>query len=302
MKAARLHAFGDVDQIHYDDIPVPVPGAGEVLVKIEASSLNPVELYVRQGYLEKMVPLALPAIMGLDLAGTVIETGAGVVGYKAGDRVIGKLPIGSNGANAEFQVVPENRLARLADNVDFLAGATLPLAGLTGRQAVVATGAKAGDRILVTGALGAVGRAAIQYLKELGAVPIAGVRAAQISEVEASGIEALAIGETDENAIFDGAVVTVGGPLVNAAIDLVRDGGTVASVVTNPEGANADGRVILTHLFTVDDGPTLQAVADAAARGDLHIPIAKILPLSQVGEGHRLLAAGQVGGKIIFTP
>jgi NADPH:quinone reductase-like Zn-dependent oxidoreductase len=302
MKAARLHAYGDIDQFKYEEIAQPVPGAGEVLVKIEASSLNPVELYIRQGYLAQMVPLELPAILGLDLAGSVAQVGSGVTGYRVGDRVIGKLQINGKGSNAEFTATAPTYLAKLADNVGFADAAALPLAGLTGRQAIDALGIKANDRILVTGALGSVGRAAVQYIKELGAVPVAGVRTARVAEARELGIEALAIGEPIENSNFDGALDTVGGAVAGMAIALVRNGGVLAAVAGVPEGANADGRIRIVNVLATEDSATLQKIADAAARGELTIPVAKTLRLSAVGEGHRLLAAGQVGGKIIFVP
>jgi NADPH:quinone reductase-like Zn-dependent oxidoreductase len=302
MKAARLHAYGDVDQIHYDEIAKPKAGDGEVLVKVEASSLNPVELYLRQGYLAKMRPMKFPLIMGLDLSGRVDEVGANVSGYKPGDRVIGKLPINGNGSNTEFIIATPSQLAHLADNVSFAAGATLPLAGLTGRQTVEAVGAKKGDRVLVTGALGAVGRAAIQYLKEIGAVPVAGVRASRVAEAKAMGVEAIDIESTDKKAFFMAAIEAVGGPVAALAAALVRDGGKMAAVAGVPEGANPNNRIEVINVWAADKTKMLQEIADAAGRGDLAIPVAKTLKLSQVGEGHKLMAAGRVGGKIVFVP
>ena len=302
MKAARVHGYGDTDTIKYDEVPKPTAGGGEVLVKIEASSLNPVENYVRQGFLAQMIPLTFPFTMGLDLAGTVEAVGSGVAGFKAGDRVIGKLPINGNGSNQEYVVATPGQLAKLADNVSFAAGATLPLAGLTGRQAVDLVAPKKGDRVLVTGALGAVGRAAIQYLKEIGAVPVAVVRASRKPEAAKLGVEVVAADATAGKASFAGAVDTVGGDVVLHAAALVRDGGKVITAVQVPEGANADKRVHLANFFAKDDTAMLKQIAEAAAKGLLTIPIAKTLKLSQVGEGHKLLAAGQVGGKIVFVP
>ena len=302
MKAARVHGYGDTDTIKYDEVPKPTAGGGEVLVKIEASSLNPVENYVRQGFLAQMIPLTFPFTMGLDLAGTVEAVGSGVAGFKAGDRVIGKLPINGNGSNQEYVVATPGQLAKLADNVSFAAGATLPLAGLTGRQAVDLVAPKKGDRVLVTGALGAVGRAAIQYLKEIGAVPVAVVRASRKPEAAKLGVEVVAADAAAGKASFAGAVDTVGGDVVLHAAALVRDGGKVITAVQVPEGANADKRVHLANFFAKDDTAMLKQIAEAAAKGLLTIPIAKTLKLSQVGEGHKLLAAGQVGGKIVFVP
>ena len=302
MKAARVHGYGNADMIKYDEVPKPTAGAGEILVKIEASSLNPVESYVRQGHFAQMIPLTFPFTMGLDLAGTVEAVGTGVAGFKPGDRVIGKLPINGNGSNQEYVVATPGQLAKLADSVSFSAGATLPLAGLTGRQAVDLVAPKKGDRVLVTGALGAVGRAAIQYLKEIGAVPVAVVRASRKAEAAELGVEVVAADAGAGKASFAGAVDTVGGDVLLQAAALVRDGGKVITAVQVPEGANADKRVHLANCFAKDDTAMLKQIADAAGNGLLNIPIAKTLKLSQVAEGHKLLAGGQVGGKIVFVP
>jgi len=239
---------------------------------------------VRKGYLAKMIPLTFPFVMGVDLAGTVEAVGSGVAGFKAGDRVIGKLPINGNGSNQEYVVATPGQLAKLADNVSFAAGATLPLAGLTGRQAVDLVAPKKGERVLVTGALGAL------------------VRASRKAEAASLGVEVVTAEDAAGKASFVGAVDAVGGDVLLKAAALVRDGGKVITAVQVPEGANADKRVHLAQFFAKDDTATLKQIADAAAKGLLSIPIAKTLKLSQVGEGHKLLAAGQVGGKIVFVP
>ena len=301
MKATRLHAYGDVSHFAYEDASTPTVGEGEVLVKIEASGLNPVDLYVRQGYLAKNVPLTFPAIIGLDAAGSVAEIGAGVSGLKVGDRVILKLPIGSNGAHAEYALGTRDRIAKLGNSVSFEAGATLGLVGLTARQAIDALNVKAGGRVLVGAALGAVGRAAVQYLKELGAIPVALVRPESLAEAKALTGEAFALGE-GEGKSFDKALASAGGPVAGAVLDLLSDGGTLAAVAGVPEGANGDGRVNIINVLAEDRGEMLQQIADAAGRGDLKIPVAHTLRLSQLGEAHTLLAAGRVGGKIVLVP
>ena len=300
MKATRLHAFGDVDQFQCEDVPDLVAGAGQVLVKVEASSFNTVELYARQGYLAQMFQMDLPAILGIDIAGTVVAVGAGVSGFTAGARVIGKLPVDGKGAQAELALATPAQLANLPDSVSFSAGATLPLAGLTGRQGVDALAVQPGERVLVTGALGAVGRVAVQYIKELGGIPVGAVRAERIAEAKALTGEALIIGAGGERS-FDKAIDTAGGPVAAAAIALLRYGGTLAAVAGIPEGSNADGRITIANIMGTENAAQLQQIADAAGRGDLVIPVAKTLSLSDVPEAHRLVAAGQVGGKIVFV-
>lgn len=301
MKAALLRAYGDIDQFYLGDAADPTTRAGEVVIKVEAAGLNPVDGYVRQGFLAKMAPLEFPAILGVDAAGTIVSVGEGVAGFAVGDRVIGHLPINGHGAYAELAVVPLVGLAKLPENVGFAAGATLPLVVLTGRQAVDALGVKAGDRVLVSGALGAVGRAAVQYLKSLGALPVAAVRSSRVGEGEALAGEAVDIDAAPVAADFDFAI-SGAAPAALHTINHVRAGGTLASVTQLPEGANAGDRIKIINLWTQDNPAMLQAIADAAGRGEIEIPIAATFTLAQLPEAHKLLVTPQVGGKIIITP
>ena len=298
MKAVRLQDYGDVNQFRLEDAPEPTPKAGEVVIEVAASGLNPVDLYIRQGYMKQYTPMDLPAIQGIDAAGTITALGEGVTGFAVGDRVVGHLPINGAGAHAEKAIVPVAGLARLPANLSFEAGATLPLVGLTGRDAVDALGVTPGQRVLVAGALGAVGRAAVQYLKELGAVAVAGVRASRLDEGRALAGEAIDI-DTASGAQFDHAVSAA--PAVAAKVPaLVKDGGTVASVVQTPPEANPGERVKVASIWTQDNPAKLKAIVDAAARGELQIPIAKTFPLAELSAAHSALATAPQG-KIVVT-
>lgn len=300
MKAARLLAYGDTSRIRIEDVPRPSAGPGRILVSVAVSGLNHVETYIRQGYLAQMIPLDLPATLGIDLAGEVEEVGDGVTRFRKGDRVIGRLAPDGKGSHAQYAVAAEHQLAHLPANVSFEAGATLPLVGLTGRQAVEATQAKAGDRVLVTGALGSVGRAAVQYLDELGIACVAGVLASQFAEAGALGMVPVVAAEVTAADAFDAVVDTVGGDVTLAAIGSLRDGGTVASTAFVPEGANADERVRLVNVMSGDDQAMLQKVADAAGRGLLRLPIARSFPLEELGAAYDCLAT-RPDGKIVIT-
>ena len=298
MKAVRLQEYGDVNQFRLEDVPEPTPKAGEVVIAVAASGLNPVDLYVRQGYMKQYTPMALPAIQGIDAAGTITALGEGVTGFAVGDRVIGHLPINGQGSHAEKAIVPVAGLAKLPANLSFEAGATLPLVGLTGRDAVDALAVKPGQRVLVSGALGAVGRAAVQYLKELGAVAVAGVRGSRLAEGKSLAGEAIDI-DTATGAQFDHAV-SAAGPVAAKVPALVKDGGTVASVVQTPPEANPGERVKVASIWTQDDPTKLRAIAEAASRGELDIPIAQTFPLAELSAAHNALASAPQG-KIVVT-
>lgn len=298
MKAARLHSYGDIDQFVMDEVPIPKPGAGEVLIKIEASAVNPFDLMVRKGYMAQLIPLDLPAVLGGDAAGVVVDMGSGVRGFSVGDRVIADFALNGKGAYAEFGVVPATAIAKLPANLSFEQGAALPKAGLTGRQTVDALGVGAGARVLISGGLGAVGRAAIQYLQEIGAKPVAGVRPERIEEARQLAGDAIDITAPPAGATFDYAI-SASAPVALQLIRHVRDGGQVASIVPVPEGANTGNRVRIHEIYHRADAATLEAVANAAARGALVIPIAKTFRLEQVGAAHAAVAAGS-RGKVVL--
>ncbi|RRH87719.1 NADP-dependent oxidoreductase [Mesorhizobium tamadayense] len=298
MKAALLKAYGDVDQFEIGYIPTPVPGQGEVLIKIEASAVNPFDLILRQGYMAQFIPLQLPAVLGGDAAGTVAELGEGVTGFVVGDRVVADFAANGKGAHAEFGVVPATSAAKLPAGLSFEQGASLVKAGLTGRQTVEAINVKPGDRVLVSGGLGTVGRSAIQYLKEIGAKPVAGVRPERLNEGQELAGEALDITVPAASPNFDYAISTAG-PVAGNLIGNVRDGGTVASIVPVPEGANAGDRVTIHELYHRTDAAMLDAVLTAAASGSLVIPISKTLTLDQIDAAQNAVAAG-VPGKVIL--
>lgn len=295
MKAVRLQSYGDVDQLKLEEVPVPTPGAGEVLVKLEASAVNHFDLFVRQGYMAQMIPLQLPAILGGDGAGTVAAVGPDVTSVAVGDRVIANFPVNGKGAHAEYGIASVNGVAKLPANLNYETGVTLPLVGLTGRQAVDVLGVKAGDRVLVAGALSAVGRSAVQYLKQLGAKPVAGVLPDELAEGEKLAGEALDITLAPARPDFDFAVAAVQ-PAAANAVKHVRDGGKVGSSVQAPEGANPN--VTFQTIYQQQDGKQLQQIADAAGRGELTIPVAKTFALADLAEAHKALAAGP-RGKIV---
>ncbi|MGO6725015.1 NADP-dependent oxidoreductase [Rhizobium ruizarguesonis] len=298
MKAALLKSYGDVDQFEIGDIPTPKPGPGEILIKIEASAVNPFDLILRQGFMAKFIPLPLPAVLGGDAAGTISALGDGVSGFAVGDRVVADFAANGKGAHAEYGVLPATSVAKLPAGLSFEEGASLVKAGLTGRQAVEALDVKAGDRVLVSGGLGTVGRSAIQYLRQIGAKPVAGVRPERLGEGRELAGEALDI--TLPAASPDFAYgISAAGPVAGNLIGNVRDGGTVASIVPVPEGANAGDRLTIHELFHRTDTATLDAVLDAAVRGLLVIPISHTFTLEEIGAAQNAVAAG-APGKVVL--
>ena len=174
MKAIRFHEYGEPDVLRYEDIDIPVAGAGQVRVRVAGTSFNGVDGNIRAGLMQGPMPLSLPHIPGLDVAGTVDELGEGVTELKVGDKVVGFLPFGDDGAAAEYVVAAASGLARAPRRIPLADAAAFPIVGLTAWQALFDhADLKAGQRILINGADGAVGGYAVQLAKAAGAYVIA---------------------------------------------------------------------------------------------------------------------------------
>ena len=158
MKAVLLHGYGGVDQLHYEDVPEPVPGPGEVRVRVIPTSVNPIDYKIRQGLMKESMSLQLPVILGRDVAGEVTAVGEGVTRFRAGDKVMGLV----NHSYAEFLVADADVLTSIPDDLEPKEAGILPLITQTGAQLVEAgVQPKSGEVVLVTGAAGGVGRAAV---------------------------------------------------------------------------------------------------------------------------------------------
>lgn len=301
MKAVRLHGYGDVDQLRYEDVPVPEPGPNEVLVKVAATSLNPIDWKLRSGAMKDFMPLQFPHILGSDVAGEVVKAGAGVSELQPGQRVMGYVRQGY----AEFLVTPADTLTIVPEGLDLEKAAALPVVLTTGAQLIEHIHPKAGETVLVTGALGSVGRTAVYLAKQYGARVIAGVRTSQKKEAEQLGADqVIAIdndGEIKKLPQLDAIADTVDHDVIGKLIPKIKDGGILGSVLGKPKAA--DGRNIHVEAFSAQpDADRLQQLARAVQRGEFDIPVAKKFKLSEVGKAHKLAEQGGVSGKIVLVP
>ena len=301
MKAVVLPAFGDASQLELRNVSDPSAGPNELKVRMAGASLNPVDWKLRSGALQAWMPLELPAILGRDCAGTVVEVGKEVTGFKVGDRVMGLV----NRGYAELVVAAADAWAPVPSNLDLVDAGALPLALLTGAQLVEeATKPRSGDALLVTGALGSVGRVAVFAAKALGAKVWAGVRGKQKEEAGKLGADAV-VALDDESEIaalpeLDCIADTVGGETIKKLLDKVKQGGTIGSVTGAPPGAKERGLVVR-PMLSHPDSKRLTELGRAVAEGRLAVPIAKKLPLSAAAEAHRLAEKGGTGGKIVLV-
>ncbi len=302
MKAVILHAYGDVKQLSLeDDEEIPAVGAGEVRVRVHATSINPIDWKLRSGAAKDRFPLDLPEILGVDLAGEVDEIGEGVEGFPKGMRVMAR----AGGTYAEFTTAKGDTLAPIPDALSYAQAAALPLVLLTGTQLIErAAKVQAGQTILITGALGSVGRVAVHVARQKGARVVAGVRASQKEEAARLGAEeVVALDDPKELAHYhelDAVADTVGGVVGEHAIKTLRDGGVYATVVGPPKQA-PDRGIRVEAMMAVADASRLYELADEVARGGLVIPIAGTFPLEQIQQATTLAESGGTGGKIVIT-
>jgi NADPH:quinone reductase-like Zn-dependent oxidoreductase len=300
MRAALLTEYGDVDNLEIRDVPEPEPGPGQVKVRVAASSINPIDYWTRSGRLRDQFPVVLPAILGRDVSGEVVTVGPGVAALRVGSRVLGL----ASGAHAEYVVASEQTLAELPPSLDLVDAAALPLVALTGWQLIdEAVKPRAGDVVLVTGALGSVGRAAVYAAVARGAKVLAGVRRQRKPDArKLDVVDTIALDDDRDvgrmprlDAI---ANAMTPGPALQRVLDKVKPGGTIGSVTGEPAGAKERGLVVRAHVVHPDPGK-LAELARAAADGSLVIPIAMRVPLAQIREAHSMAEKG-AEGKVVL--
>ncbi len=304
MKAIQFSEYGDADVLKFVDIPCPDVAPGAVRIKIEAAGLNPADFKWRQGMFKDIVPVTLPHTLGYDIAGTVDAVGDSVSSFAPGDRVFAMLDAVSKGGYAEYAVCSQSLVAPVPDGLDFATAAALPTAGLTGFQMINEhIQPTSGARILITGALGAVGRFALFAARRRGAETIAAVRASQQDEARKLGAsEIIALDSREQNYFsFDHVADTVGGPAVASLCKHLAPHGLIRTVSTtpiDPAGLTTEPVFVAVH----PDVQTLEAIGGFVARGEFHMPIARRMKLEEAAEAHRKMESGSVGGKIILEP
>jgi NADPH:quinone reductase-like Zn-dependent oxidoreductase len=300
MKAIVIHQYGGPEVLKFEDYPDPVPGQGEVLVRVAAAGVNPIDYKRRAGLTKDFYPLHFPGLIGVDMAGTVVKLGPGVEGFSVGDQVFAM----ADNTYAQLCVVKAAVLAKVPKGLDLVQAAALPLATVTGNQLLSGTGIKAGQTVLVVGAVGNVGRSAVFTAKERGVTVIAGVLKRQTDEAKTVGADQV-VATDDDAAIanlapLDAVADAVGGRTAEKLIAKVKAGGVYASVVELPQNAAKYPSVKVVHVFSKFDRKTLESMAEAVRDGKLVIPISQELPLSEAAEAQATAEKGGVG-KILLV-
>jgi NADPH:quinone reductase-like Zn-dependent oxidoreductase len=305
MKAVVLHEYGGPEKLKFEDgVPEPQIGGNTVLIAAAAASVNPIDWKLRSGARQKDSPLTFPAILGRDVSGVVRAVGANVKHFKVGERVLAL----TFKTYAELVAVDDSVVTHLPDGVDLADSAAIPLVALTGDQLVrLATNVKVGQVVLITGALGGVGRSAVHSAKKIGAQVIAGVRGKDLDAARSLGVsDVLAI--DDDSAIekfrlVDAIADTVGGGVATKLIVKVKQGGSFGYASVLPEGAAAlDPSVKITRVGARPDPSKVREFADDVRDGKFILPIGRRMPLRDAAAAHVLGEKGGVGKIILLAP
>jgi NADPH:quinone reductase-like Zn-dependent oxidoreductase len=300
MKAVVLHAYGGPDELKYEDVPDPVAADDQVLIRVAASSVNPIDYKIRSGAVKQNFPLELPAILGRDIAGIVRSVGSKVSGIAPGDKV---MALG-NRAYAELAVVKATDVAHVPEKLDLVKAAALPLVTTTGEQ-LISRGTKiqSGQTVLVSGAVGSVGRSAVWTAKKAGATVIAGVRKSQLKEAQTTGADQVVALDDDASlaklGFVDAVADTVGGETAQKLLGKVKQGGVFASVLGPPGNAPLHPTVKIEAVQARPDAGTLRKIAEDVVAGRLVIPIDRMVPLAEAGNAQAAAEKG-VAGKILL--
>jgi len=306
MKAVQIKRYGNEEVVELAEVERPKPGENQLLVKVRAAAVNPVDWKIRDG-LGEMFGMKLPLILGCEVAGTVEAVGNQVKDFAAGDEVDGFLSAYSGGY-AEYVAAPANDFARKPKEIDFDTAASVPVGALTAWQGIFDHGKLAsGQRILITGASGAVGSMAVQLAKNKGAHVIGTGSDRNEEFVRKLGadefIDYKKAKFEDKVSGVDVVFDTVGGDTQERAFQTLKRGGFLISTVSPPSAEKAKEFNVKVAMVEVTPKPDqLAEINRLIENGKLRVRVAAVLPLAEVKKAHQLSATGHPDGKIILHP
>lgn len=302
MQAAMIHRFAQDADVRLAPIAAPLPGAGEVVVRIEAAGVNPLDVKMISGYMEQVFPAELPYIPGTDFSGVVTATGPRATNVKVGDRVVGRKDPGQGGAFADATLAHADALVVIPDEMSAEQAAALPTGFGTARQALFDVARlQAGQRVLIHAGAGGVGSFAVQLARQAGAHVTATASARNLGLLEELGAdEAIDYRSTDFTRLppFDVILDTVGGDTTARSWEVLREGGTLATLIdfaiAPREGRHA------AFVFFSDATSALREAVGLFRAGKLDIVIDALHPLGEARAALDQVAAGHVRGKVVL--
>jgi NADPH:quinone reductase-like Zn-dependent oxidoreductase len=304
MHAIRFHTYGSPGVLRLEEVDRPVPGPGQVLVKVAGTSFNPVDAALRAGHLQRVMPVALPHTPGVDLAGIVAE-GAG---SSPGDAVLGFLPMTDPGAAAEFALAPADLLTAAPTSIPLADAAAVPAVALTAWQGLFEHAElRAGQRILINGAGGGVGGYAVQFARQAGATVIATAGPRSVHAVRAAGADQIvdytaspitdAVGEPVD-AVLN--LVAADEATMTGLVALIRPGGVLVSTAS-PAPEDVERKVRTMNMYVRSDAAQLAEIVRRIDAGTVTVDVSARYPLADLARVHELSATGGIRGKVVIT-
>lgn len=310
MRAIAIHQYGGKDQLKEVEMDRPVPERDQVLVRLEATSVNPIDWKLREGYLQEMLDWEFPIIIGWDAAGVIEEVGEGVTDWQVGDRVFARPETTPRGTYAEFALVDTHLLSSIPDNLTSVEAAAVPLAGLTAWQALFTFGKlEKGEKVLIHGGAGGVGHFAIQLAKHAGAYVYTTASERNHELVKRLGADEV-IDYKRENfedqlkeidIVFD----TVGGDVQSKSYSVLKQGtGRLVTIVGVPDEEEARSYDVQAHgVWLEPDGEQLKKLAALIEESQIRVIIDQSFSFSEQGvkDAHAQSETGHASGKIVIT-
>lgn len=306
MKAIQIHEFGGPDVLKYEEAPKPSPSSDEVLIKVYASGVNPVDWKIRAGLAQKKFPVHLPLIPGWDVSGEIEEVGSDILNFRKGDEVYSRPDPTRNGTYAEYVVVKANQVNSKPKSINHDKAAAVPLAGLTAWQGLFDFGQlKAGQKVLIHAAAGGVGAYAVQFAKWKGAYIIGTASEENIDFLYDLGANEVIDYKTEkfENKVkgVDLVFDLVGGDTQKRSLKVIRKGGRLITTMQPQNQEAAKLKDIHVEGFMAQSLPEeLQQIADLIDSGKMKPVISQIFPLKEAAEAHRKIEGGHTRGKIVL--
>jgi NADPH:quinone reductase-like Zn-dependent oxidoreductase len=301
--AIQVHDYGDPNQLQLEQIPVPEPQEGEVLMRVHAAGVNPMDWKIRTGMLKNFMPATFPYVPGADLAGVVVKVGPGVTAFQPGQAVFGRT---SHGSYAEYTIAPASTLALKPASLSYDEAATIAVGATTAWQGLFDNGKlQPGQRVLILGGAGGVGNFAVQFARWKGAQVISTASTRNVDFVRSLGAETVidytqtqvADAVHDVDLVFD----TVGGSALAGVLPTLKRGGTLVSIAGQPDEAEAKERDVRTARFSAQVSTELLATfAQLIDEGHIKVFIGPVFSLNEAGKAQELSQSGHGRGRIIL--
>ena len=307
MKAIRVHQFGGPEVLKYEDAPRPVPAADEVLIKVYASGMNPVDWKMRAGLAESLFPIQLPFIPGWDVSGEIEEVGSDILIFKKGDEVYGRPDVTRDGTYAEFVAVKANQINFKPKSINHDKASAVPLAGLTAWQGLFDYGhLEEGQKVLIHAAAGGVGSFAVQLAKWKGAYVIGTSSEENIDFLFDLGADEALDYKTvkfedrlkDVDLVFD----LIGGDTQQRSLKIIKKGGRLITTVQPKYQEEAKANDIHMEVFMTQSLPEeLEQLGNLIDSGKIKPVVTRTFPLKDAAEAQKEIEKGHTRGKMVLT-